>query len=63
MPAEAAAVTPIIKLLVVVETLKGMRMMRSMARTFTAPEPMPSRPESVPAPNMVAKPAGMRSTL
>jgi hypothetical protein len=51
------------KLLVVVETLKGMRMMRSMARTLTAPEPMPRRPERVPAPNMVAKPAGMRSTV
>ena len=44
MPALAAAVTPIMKLLVVVETLNGMRMAWSMASTFTAPEPMPSKP-------------------
>src|SRR2546427_11888408 len=49
MPALAAAVTPIMKLLVVVETLNGNRMMRSIARTLRAPEPMPSRPESSPA--------------
>src|SRR5208282_1421417 len=58
----AAAVTPIMKLLVVVETLKGMRMTRSMAMTLTAPEPIPRRPESVPAPNMRPKPAGTLRT-
>ena len=44
------------KLLVVVETLKGIFMARSMAMTLTAPEPMPSRPESAPAPNIMPKP-------
>jgi len=48
-PALAAAVTPIMKLLVVVETLNGMRMAWSMASTLTAPEPMPSNPERAPA--------------
>src|ERR1039457_1058343 len=63
MPALAAAVTPIIKLLVVVDTLKGMRMILSIASTFTAPDPMPSRPERIPAPNIVANPARIRSPL
>ena len=40
------------KLLVVVETLKGIFIAWSMASTFTAPEPMPSSPDSTPAPNM-----------
>src|SRR5579885_3037258 len=50
------------KLLVVVETLKGMPMAWSMARTLTAPEPMPSNPDSAPAPNINPKPAGTRCT-
>ena len=58
MPALAAAVTPIMKLLVVVETLKGMRMAWSIARTLSAPEPMPSSPESTPATNIKLNPAG-----
>jgi len=48
MPALAAAVTPIMKLLVVVDTLKGMRMILSMAITFNAPEPIPNKPETMP---------------
>ena len=46
------------KLLVVVETLKGSCMAWSMARTFTAPEPMPETPERTPAVNIRLKPAG-----
>ena len=48
------------KLLVVVETLKGIFMAWSMARTFIAPEPMPRSPDKAPAPNMMLKPAGTR---
>src|SRR5580700_3387705 len=62
MPALAAAVTPIMKLLVVVETLNGMRIARSMASTLNAPEPMPSRPDSVPATNIRLNPSGTRCT-
>lgn len=40
----AAAVTPIIKLLVVVLTLKGTFIAESIANTFKAPEPIPSNP-------------------
>ena len=58
MPALAAAVTPIMKLLVVVETLNGIRIAWSIASTFTAPDPMPSSPESVPAPNIRPNPVG-----
>ena len=32
----------------------------SIARTFSAPEPMPSKPDSVPAPNIMPKPSGTR---
>ena len=53
MPALAAAVTPIMKLLVVVDTLNGSFIASSIASTFTAPDPMPSSPDSVPAPNMI----------
>ena len=35
----------------------------SMASTLTAPEPMPSSPESAPAPNIRLKPAGTLHTL
>ena len=62
-PALAAAVTPIMKLLVVVETLNGKRITWSMAITFIAPEPIPSRPESRPATNMRLNPPFTRSTL
>src|SRR5579872_1007857 len=34
-----------------------------MARTFIAPDPIPSRPDRVPAPNMRLQPAGTRWTL
>jgi hypothetical protein len=46
------------KLLVVVATLNGSLIALSIASTFTAPEPIPRSPESVPAPNMMAKAAG-----
>ncbi len=46
------------KLLVVVETLKGSPMALSIASTFMAPEPIPSNPESNPARLMRAKPSG-----
>ena len=59
-PALAAAVTPIMKLLVVVETLKGILIAWSIATTFSAPEPIPSKPESAPAIDMTPKPAGTR---
>ena len=58
----AAAVTPIMKLLVVVDTLNGRRMVWSMASTLRGPEPMPSKPESAPATNIRPKPVGTRST-
>ena len=61
-PALAAAVTPIMKLLVVVETLNGMRISWSIARTFTAPDPMPSSPDSVPATNIRLNPCGTPRT-
>ena len=44
------------KLLVVVETLNGSRIAWSIASTFTAPEPMPSRPERIPAAYIQPKP-------
>ena len=62
MPALAAAVTPIMKLLVVVETLKGRPITWSIAITFMAPEPMPSSPERMPAPNINANPTLTRCT-
>ncbi len=58
----AAAVTPIMKLLVVVETLNGRRMVRSIASTLSTPPPIPSSAESAPATIMRAKPAPGRST-
>src|SRR5207244_850817 len=62
MPALAAAVTPIMKLLVAVDTLNGMSIARSMAMTLSAPDPMPSRPEMAPAPNIIANPSLTRCT-
>ena len=56
MTAEAQAVTPIIKLLVVVLTLKGTFIMASMASTLSTPEPMPSMPDSTPATYITPKP-------
>src|SRR5256885_1125692 len=53
-PALAAAVRPIMKLLVAVETFIGSRMNVSIASTLKAPLPMPSRPESTAAPQEVA---------
>ena len=50
------------KLLVVVETLKGMRITWSMAITLRAPEPMPSNPERTPATHMSPNPRGTRTT-
>src|SRR5262249_16381405 len=44
-PALAAAVTPIMKLLVDVETFIGSRMATSMAKTLNRPLPIPSSPE------------------
>src|SRR5262249_45066662 len=55
-PALAAAVTPIMKLLVVAETLNGMRITRSMAMTFSEPDPMANRPERIPATNIRTNP-------
>src|SRR5580658_6416932 len=51
------------KLLVVVDTLNGMRMARSMARTFKAPEPMPRSPDTAPAMNLRPKPVFTWLTL
>ena len=56
-PALAAAVRPIMKLLVAVETFMGRRITVSIASTLKAPLPMPSRPDSRPAPNITAAPA------
>ena len=58
MPALAAAVTPIMKLLVVVDTLMGARIMVSMAMTLNTPLPMPRRPEMSPAIHIIPKPCG-----
>ena len=60
MPAEAAAVTPIMKLLVAELTFIGSRMAPSIARTFRTPEPMPSRPDTTPAIHISTNPSGMR---
>ena len=43
------------KLLVAVDTLNGIRMTLSMASTFTAPDPIPSSPESAPAQGQAEK--------
>jgi hypothetical protein len=45
------------KLLVAVETLNGIRMIRSIAITFKAPDPIPRSPEVTPAPNIIENPA------
>ena len=45
------------KLLVAVETFMGRRITVSIASTLKAPLPMPSRPDSRPAPNITAAPA------
>src|SRR5262245_21708947 len=50
------------KLLVVVDTLNGSFIIRSIASTFTTPEPMPSSADSTPATNISPKPAGTPST-
>jgi hypothetical protein len=52
----AAAVTPIMKLLVVVLTLNGIFMVVSIAKTFKAPEPIPNNPDITPASVMMEKP-------
>jgi hypothetical protein len=46
------------KLLVVVDTLNGSRITRSIASTFSAPDPMPSSPDKAPAMAMMAQPRG-----
>ena len=48
--------------LVVVETLNGRRITWSIASTLSAPEPMPSSPESTPAASITAKPVGTACT-
>jgi len=60
MPADAAAVTPIMKLLVAELTFIGRRMAPSIASTLSAPEPMPRRPETRPANPIRTKPTGIR---
>src|SRR5581483_1463878 len=55
-PALAAAVTPIMKLLVAVDTLIGRRMARSMAGTLRAPLPIPRSPLTTPATYMRPSP-------
>jgi hypothetical protein len=57
-PALAAAVTPIMKLLVVVETLNGRPIIWSIATTLTTPEPIPSSADKTPASSIRAKPPG-----
>src|SRR5262249_30352480 len=56
----ASALTPMIRLLVVVETLGGSPMTRSWISTFKAPAPMPSSPAITPAPNMRGPPRAAR---
>ena len=60
MPALAAEVIPIMKLLVAVETFIGRRMKWSMASTLKAPLPMPSSPDRSPAPNIAPNPERTR---
>ncbi len=43
---------PIAKLLVVVETLNGIFIASSIAKTFTAPDPIPSNPDRAPPDNI-----------
>ncbi|MNW57173.1 hypothetical protein D3C74_349540 [compost metagenome] len=63
MPALAAAVTPIIKLLVADDTFSGIFINTSIAMTLKLPLPMPSSPEMTPAPYITPKPSYTRSTL
>src|SRR5437867_8900441 len=60
-PALAAAVTPIMKLLVAVDTLMGSSIARSIAGTFNEPEPMPRSPLTVPAIYISARPMRART--
>ncbi|MNE90911.1 hypothetical protein D3C80_1884620 [compost metagenome] len=50
------AVTPIMKLLVVVETLNGIRIILSIAMTLKAPDPIPKSPDIIPATPIMLKP-------
>ena len=59
----AAAVTPIIKLLVAVETFSGSFIAISIAGTFNTPLPMPSKPDTAPAMNISGKPYRAPRTL
>ncbi|MMZ64719.1 hypothetical protein D1872_270700 [compost metagenome] len=49
--------TPIIKLLVAVDTFSGIFINTSIAITLKLPLPMPSKPETTPAPYMTPKPS------
>src|SRR5260370_2526672 len=51
------------KLLVVVETLNGIFIAQSMATAFSEPDPIPSKPDKAPAPNITLNPAGTPYTL
>ena len=50
------------KLLVVVDTLNGSRIARSIASTFTTPDPMPSSADRIPANSMTPNPIRTRCT-
>src|SRR5260370_24801370 len=63
MPALAAAVTPIIKLEVVVLTLIGSRIRESSSRSLNVPLPMPSSPEIRPATYIIPREIALRSAL
>ena len=58
----AAAVSPINRLLVAVETFIGMCIAKSIAGTFSTPEPMPSKPLRVPARYMSPSPSPVLTT-
>src|SRR4051794_6029736 len=61
-PADAAAVTPIMKLLVAVETFSGNRIPRSKAGTLSEPAPIPSSPLTAPATVIRNNPSSGRVT-
>ena len=63
MKALAAAVTPIMKFDVAVATLNGTPITRYINGTLTGPPPMPSSPETIPAPAEPTRPSGSRFTL
>ncbi len=63
IPALAAAVTPIMKLLVAELTLIGRRIAKSIAGTLSAPLPIPSRPLTIPATYISPRPTPGRATL